>query len=786
MNEIEQQIPPHMQMEEVHLQDYLNVLFRRRKTFLAAFVAVFAGVALYTFLMKPIYQASATLHVKDEKQGKSELLDLMLSNDSDTVDSEIEILKSRTNAEKVVKELHLNWRIVGRPDNVSFRMLDFDSSEKKPVYTVELTGNGSYTVRNNDDELVGKGQSGRLMIGKGMSLLLTDIKGEKGDSFGLKLLPFNKTVKDLRDNVNASEVGKKTNIISLTYTNTDPVMARNVVNTLVQAYLEQNVGFKAEEASKTVGFVENQLQSIRNELDKAEQKLESYKSTSGVVMLDETATKLIDKLSDTEKDCTGVTLRKKSVEFALASLKEARLRGRTYSPVASQDDPVIAGLASQLADLQVKKSALLSDSTEQHPAVQAIDMQIDEVQKKLQATYESELRTLAGTETGISRDMDRYEGMLKGLPASERDLAKLTRLAKVDSDIYTFLLQKHEEAKINEASTISNINIVDPAITPELPVKPQKGKNLLLGLLVGCMFGVGLAFFQEYLDDTIKDADGAKRELKWPLLAVTPQIRKTDPGDEKNRRASLLTHLEPKSQAAEAFRSLRTGIHFTSVNRKRQVILMTSTFPGEGKSTVSANLGCILSQTGANIILIDCDLRKSTLHEKLGCTKEPGLTDHLAGDAPLENIIRETPIPDLHFISAGLTPPNPAELLGSQKMLDMIATLRESFDTIIIDAPPVLAVTDAPLLTSLADMVLVVIEAGRVPIKAARQMRETLVSVNAPVAGIILNDKSGKGREHYGYGLYGGKYYGYYGYGYGYYQESEEKPKAGLRRLLRL
>jgi len=776
-----QNLPPYEPnpMEEVHLQDYLNVIFRRRKVFFIAFLVVFIGVALHTFIMKPVYEASATLHVKDEKAGNSELMDVLALGSATPVDAELEILKSRTNAEKVVEQLHLNWRIYDRPDNVTFRLLEFVSNAEQPSYTVELTGNGGYTVHDKDDNLVGSGRSDQLLRGKGLTLLLANLTGDKGDSFRIQIQPFNKTVAGLREKIRASEVGKKTNIISVSYTDTNPKQAKDVVNTLVRVYLDQSVGFKTEEANRTVGFVEEQLKDLRGALDTAEKNLQSYKSTSGVVQLDATAQQLITKLSDTERERTAITLRKKQTEFALSSLQDAMRRGNTYSPATTQADPLVGGMATKLAELEVEKRGLLTQATENHPAVKAVQSQIDELHRKIRSTYQNEQSNLARQEADINAELGRYEGVLKGLPEAERDLAKLTRVTKVNADIYTFLLQKHEEARIARASTISNISIVDPAIAPDKPVKPKKAKNLLLGLLVGCMLGVGLAFFQEYLDDTIKDVDGAKRELKWPLLAMIPCIDtgEAKEGEEKmsQRKTSLVAHIDPKSITAEAFRALRTGLHFSAVSKKKQVMLITSTFPGEGKSTISANLSCILAQTGAKVVVIDCDLRRSTLHEKFALTKEPGLTNLLAGDNSLDQVIKHTPIPNLDFISAGVTPPNPAELLGSREMADLVALLRTKYETVLIDAPPVLAVTDAPLLTALADLVMVVMEAGRVPVKAARQMRETLLSVSAPVAGMIINDKTGKGREGYGYGNYGGKY-GYYGYGYYGYGYQSEKP----------
>lgn len=776
---------PDLQTEEVHLQDYLNVIYRRRKTFLLSFLAVFLGVALYTFTMKPVFEASATLHVKDEK-AKSELLDALAIGSANPVDAELEILKSRTNAEKVVQQMHLDWRILDRPEDVTFRLLEFipPAGAEDRTYTVELTG-GGYLVRDSDGKLMGYGRSGVLFRGGGLTLLLDDLRGEQGRFFGLKKLSFNGTVNRLRKNIKAAEVRKKTNIITVSYTNTDPALARDVVNTLVRVYLDQSVGFKTEEANRTVAFLEDQLHGLRGALDSSEKNLQAYKTSAGVVQLDSAAQEVIAKLSETEKERTAVGLRKKQTEFALASLNDAMRRGTVYMPAATADNPVIAGMAGRLAELEVQRQGLLTEATENHPAVKTVKGQIDELQRKIKAAYESELSALDKREADIGVQLGRYEGMLRSLPEAERDLARLTRVTKVNADIYTFLLQKHEEARIAKASTISNIAVVDPAISPDEPVKPQKGKNLLLGLLGGCMLGVGLAFFQEYLDDTIKDVDTAKKELRWPLLAVIPCIEHTGEG-ERERKISLIAHAEPKSQVSEAFRSLRTGIHFSSISRKKQVLLVTSTFPGEGKSTVSANLACILAQTGDRVVVVDCDLRRSTLHQKFGLEKEPGLTNLLAGDNSLGETLRQTPIPNLFFLSAGATPPNPAELLGSREMADLISNLRDDFDLVLVDAPPVLAVTDAPLLTALADIVMVIVETGRVPVKAARQMRETLESVGAPVAGMILNDKTGKGRQGYGYGHYGGKY-GYYGYGYygyGYHTEpTKDAPAKWWQRL---
>lgn len=697
--------PQQNEIEEVHLTDYLNVILRRRRIFLILFLTIFSGVALYTFLMKPIYGANSTLYVKDDKGAKGGILgELALLNSSNPLDAEIEILKSRTNAEEVVKRLSLDQQSGQEPN-------------------------------------------------------------------------FNATVDGLRKAIKVSEVGKKTNIINVSYTHTDPVLARDIVNTLVQVYLDQSLSSKTEEASRTVTFIEEQLQGTRSELEQSEKNLQSYKSTTGVVKLDTEAEELIKKLSDIEKERAAVILQRKQTEFALTALQEAARKGEIYAPVGFRDDPQISAMANRLTDLAVQKGALLSGNTENHPQVKALQSQIDELQRKIQSTYETARRNLVRQEISIEQQLKQYEDELRTLPAAERDLAGLMRFSKVNADIYTFLLQKHEEARIAKASTISNIKVVDPAITPDNPIKPQKKKNLLLGLLLGLMAGIGAAFFLEYLDDTIKNPEEAQRVIGAPLLAVIPFI---DSGEEQQSdlHVTLITHLRPKSAIAEAFRSLRTNIHFSAINREKQVLIITSTFPGEGKSTVAANLAITLSQTGARVLLIDGDMRRPSLHSKFKHSKVPGLSELLAGDVASASVLHDAGIPNLSLITAGTTPPNPAELLGSEKMADLLTALRAQYDHIIIDAPPVLAVTDAPLLTSRCDLVLVILETERVPVKAAQRMVEMLSNVQAPVGGIVINDKSNTSMERYGY--YGRNYSTY-----DYYAEDEES-QAELSRKRKL
>ena len=740
---------------EVHLHEYVAVIRRRRRSFIAAFATIFLLTAAYAFFSKPVYESTATLHVLEDKgmlKG-TPLSDLASVN---SFAAQLEIVQSTSNLENVVKRLHLDWKVSDKPEEISFRLLEFSTTAEEASYIVELTGKDTYRVIG-EGSVVGEGRSGQLMRGKGIILLLCDLQGKAGDRFKLEILPYEETLDALQKKLKVKELGRKTNIIIIKYRNTDSQRAREVVDTLVRVYLEQAIGFKSEEASRTIGFVEEQLKGMRNELDVNEKNLQVFKTGAGIIDLGIEAQTLIDTVSEKEKQKADIALQKKQVEFALSAMKDSKRRGAVYSPSVMRDDPAMTSLTVKLAELEVQKRGLRAENTETSPIVRGVQVQIDEMQQKIEATYETALHNPVQQEAEVNHQLARYEGKLKDLPAAERDLARLTRLAKVNADIYTFLLQKHEEARIAKASTISNVDIVDPAKVRSKPVAPKKLRLLFLGLFVGSLGGIVIVFFREYLDDTVKDPENAKREIGKPVLAIIPYIPGKKGKTASAHKANLVSLSAPKSVASEAYRSLRTAVHFSATESRRHTIMLASTFPSEGKSTTAANLAVSLSRTGKHVLLVDCDLRRPILHQMFDLSKEPGLTDFLAGDCTAGSVIQDTGIDNLDLVSAGTIPPNPAELLGSSEMRQFIDSMRGEYDSIIIDAPPILSVTDAMVLSSFADTVLLVMEAGRVPVKAARRMRDILETAGTKVTGIVINDKSGIAPTD---GFYGG-YYAY-------------------------
>jgi tyrosine-protein kinase Etk/Wzc len=526
------------------------------------------------------------------------------------------------------------------------------------------------------------------------------------------------------------------------------------------------------EAGMTVDFISQQLGGLKDVLDKSEQQLQEYKVQTGLLTLGPEGNSLVQKLVELEQRQADMRLKRQRVEYAISTLKEAIRTGSSLTVPTIEGVPAIAAYAAQLADLDAQKKGMLIDFTESHPEVVEVQAQVNRVREALLSTYRTMRQELLQGERDLVETIAEFDAHLEDIPEAELELAKRTRVNTVNAELYTFLLQKQQEARIAQASTISNINIVDPALTPKIPIKPNKKKNLALGFILGLMLGVGLAFLLDYMDQTIKTTEDVREKLGLNVFGIIPRIPFADE-DANLPSKRLVTTLGPKTPVVEAFRALRTNLNYISTKQKHKIIMVTSSMPNEGKSTIAGNLAVVLSQTGAKVLLLGCDLRRPSLYEMFSQKNVPGLVDLLVDKD--QNALRHLTSPQLDFMPAGTIPPNPAEILESRRMAKLLKKVRERYDYVVIDAPPVLPVTDAQILAPKVDINLVVIQPCRVPEKAALQMVESLKSVDAKIAGVILNDKSGRGFKYYGsYSYYGNKYYR------DYYGEENDEAKPGM------
>jgi capsular exopolysaccharide synthesis family protein len=368
----------------------------------------------------------------------------------------------------------------------------------------------------------------------------------------------------------------------------------------------------------------------------------------------------------------------------------------------------------------------------------------------------------------------------------------IKRQVDTEKQLYDGLLQRMKEAGVSAGLKSNNIHIVDPAKPPRQPYKPNKMLNLALGLMAGLILGVGLAFFVEHLDSSVKTPDDIDRYIKLPSLGVIPSMASLLPSSRRRQLAAtaggngkgvsdlqkveLITYHDTKSLISEAYRNLRTSVLLSSGSgRPPKTLLVTSSQAGEGKTTTAVNIAITLSQTGEKVILLDCDMRNPRVHKVIGLENAQGMSTFLSGNSDLSSLIQQSDIPNLFAVSAGRVPPNPAELLGSQRMKQGLALLDEYFDHIVIDTPPVLSVTDARILSTLVDGVVLVIKGSETPKEAVQRTKRLLQEVHAHIIGTLLNNVNVRSADYYYYS----KYY-YYGYGkkYGYGMEPDRKDKG--------
>ena len=401
----------------------------------------------------------------------------------------------------------------------------------------------------------------------------------------------------------------------------------------------------------------------------------------------------------------------------------------------------------------------------------------NEIGRIVDALY-NEYKVALAKEYSLKNALNQQKGESLAMNVKAIDYNVLKRQAESSREMYDILVKRFKETSITEDIKTGNIRIVDLAEIPRTPVKPKKAQNLILGLIVGLALGVGLAFFLEYLDNTIKVPDDIKNILKLPYLGPVPAIAAAEGGvgnGERNPADDLVSHLSPKSTASEAYRGIRTSILFSSAEQAPQVLIVSSSGPREGKTITSANIAITMAQAGNRVVILDCDMRRPRVHKIFSLSRDRGMSNLLVGNDVLDNVVIRTDIPNLDVIPSGPIPPNPSEVLSSQRMVDLIGVLRGRYDRVIIDTPPITAVTDAVILSKIVDGVVLIVRAGVAHRELVRNAVEQLRQVNAHILGAVLNGVD-MGRDSY-------YYYQYYYYYYG--EDGERKKKTRTRKKMR-
>ena len=749
--------------EHIDLRDYLRVLVKRRWTIITVFAVIFITVAIHTFTATPIYQSTVRLVIEKENPNVVSIEEVMAvdSSGTDYYQTQYKIIESRGVAREVIKRLHLgdSEEFFPKPKD------DFVSNLKRSIN--ETIQSWKDTV---EDLISGKQDEVKV---KGPQ------EGYDADS---------ELVSNFISRIEVSPI-RNSRLVDLSFEAKNPVLATKIANTLAQAYMAQNLEIKLRAVKEAVSWLNKRVDEERKKVGKAEQALIQYKEKAGIIT---------DFSSDTEQ-VTAQKLAQLNAQVVDAESVRVEAETRYKQALSLQGSPDMLGSIPEVinneliheinkmeVELYKRMSELSKKYGRKHPQMVAIESELktlanrkSQVIVRVINSLRTQYRVTLAKENSLKAAFEKQKQETLDLNKKAIQFSALHREAQSARDMYELLVKRFKEATLTEDMRTGNIRVVDRAEVPRSPVKPKKKLNLMLAIIVGLVFGIGLAFFFEYLDNTIKIPDEVKQYLRIPYLGPTPLVEGKDRKSE-DRLADLVCLNAPKSTASESYRGIRTNILFSSAGSAPQVILVSSPGPREGKTMTATNLAITMAQSGSKVALVDCDLRRPKIHRMFGLTKDRGLTNLLVGNAKFgETVVHSKDLSNLDIVFSGPVPPNPSEMLGSDRMKEFISELRKHYDRVIIDSPPITAVTDAAILGKIVDGVVMVIRAGQTVREVAKNSVNQMHAVGANVLGAVLNAVDiGKDKYYYYY------YYQYYHYYYGD-DDKKEKRRNKKRRKKR-
>ncbi|MCL6331916.1 tyrosine-protein kinase Wzc [Pectobacterium carotovorum subsp. carotovorum] len=703
--------------DEIDLGRLLGTLLDNRWLIIGV-TAVFTVLGImYAMLATPVYKADALIQV-EQSSGNSLLNDIssMLPDSKPKSDAEIELIKSRMVIGKTVNDLALDidvqqkyFPVVGKglarltneeAAKIVVSRLDVPESWQDQIFTLKIIDGTQYSVEAGD-VLTFTGTVGRLETHNSITLLISDIAAKPGTVFNIKKLNQLTAVNSVLDNLVVADKGKDTGVLELSLEGEDSVLTNKTLSSISQNYLQQNVERKSEEAGKSLEFLKEQLPNIRTSLNEAENKLNQFRQ---------------------QNESVDLSLEAKAVL-----------------------DTTVA-VEAQLNELTFKEAEISKLYTREHPAYRAL------MEKR---------KTL-------EQERDKLNKRVGAMPKTQQEILRLTRDVQAGQEVYMQLLNKQQELSINKASTVGNVRIVDNAVIQPKPVKPRKTLIVLIAMILGGLISTAFVILKTLLHKGIESPEQLE-ELGINVYASVPlsewQQKKdrallSSKSKKGNTRATdLLAVGNPTDLAIEAIRSLRTSLHFAMMEAKNNVLMISGASPAIGKTFVSANLGAVIAQSGQRVLIVDCDMRKGYAHELMGTHGTDGLSDILSVQCSTEKSIRKTGVENMDFIPRGQVPPNPSELLMHNRFAEFVKWAGEHYDLVLLDTPPILAVTDAAIISRHAGTSLLVARFEMNTLKEIEVAIRRFEQNGTEIKGVILNAVMKRAASYYGYGNY--DYYTY-------------------------
>ena len=730
------------QAGEFNVKEIWRKVRKHKWLIVAVTVVITTLTTIHTYRQKPIYQALTMVEVGKEQYAPVKAADLVVT-DGDSVGpggslkTKIFIILSDPLLESVVRDLQLDknpnfWRRSSRSMSEAFMTMIGQAPEEEQVPA------GKKVVDESaEPPAAGNGPS-----------------PEESE----RLEPY---VSKIRGGLKVEQI-KETQILSISYTDGDPKIAEAVANGVAKAFIDQNFENKTEKFTRASDWLDRSTRELQAKVEQAEQALANYTRDHNMYSTDGKASLTTDKLTNLH----GQALQAQIDRMLKQSLYEQVKSGDLSRLPESYADATLSGLKKQLTDLTIQASQLSLSYGPQNPKLIEMKQQMSSLQsqldksitllgEKLKAEYERAVRN----EQSLNDALAQAKAEASQQNQLLIEYSVLRQNADTTKAIYTDFLQRNSQAKIQVAEQNNNVRLIQPAKLPRGPIGTNRNSMIMGAFIVSLLGGIGLALLIEFFDKSIKTVEDVTRYTQLPVLGVVPTVPRLmqvnrSPKTALVRRkegkliareemssftAEKLIALDQNSAAAEAYRGLRTSLLLSTIERPPKTILVVSGRSSEGKTTTAVNTAISLSQLGASVLLIDCDLRKPSAHKLLGVNQHTGLSTYLSQGANLDELIAPTEVENLHLLPCGQIPPNPAELLSSKRMKEMLKTLGEQFDHIVIDSPPITNVTDPIILATMVDGVILVVQAGKSSREDVGRSCQELASVGAKTLGALLN-----------------------------------------------